>query len=87
MTVKPIVNRKTHFERLFSVAALYDSHMDSGNIGDSNASPSELIWIHSSGMSLQWDAPLEMQEHFKGETDPEPRVFFSPTLSDAGRAF
>lgn len=69
---------ETHFERLFSVAALYDSHMDSGNIGDSNASPSELIWIHSSGMSLQWDAPLEMQEHFKGETDPEPRVFSPP---------
>ncbi len=74
---------ETHFERLFSVAALYDSHMDSGDFDDAKAS--ELVWIHSSGMSLRWDAPLEMQEHFKGESDPEPRAFSSPpflTLDD-----
>lgn len=67
---------ETHFDRLFSVAALHDPQHDTGD--DRNSLKSELIWIHSSGMSLQWDAPLDTQEHFKDESDPPPRVFSPP---------
>lgn len=67
---------ETHFDRLFSVAAMHDPQQDIGN--DGNSLKSELVWIHSSGMSRQWDAALGMQEHFKDESDPPPRAFSPP---------
>ena len=68
---------ETHFERLFSVAALCDSQDDVVERNGLDDAESELVWIHSSGMSSCWDAPLEMQEHFKDDSDPPPRPFVS----------
>lgn len=37
-----------------------------------------LLWIHATGMSAPWDAPLEFRNHFADEDDPEPPAFVAP---------
>jgi hypothetical protein len=39
---------------------------------------SNLIWLHSRGMSGPWDAPLEMRFRFADEDDPDPPAFVAP---------
>lgn len=36
------------------------------------------LWIHSRGMSGNWDAPLEFRNRFAEEEDPEPPRFVAP---------
>jgi hypothetical protein len=37
-----------------------------------------LLWIHSSGMSGPWDAPLALRQQFADEDDPDPPDFLEP---------
>jgi arylsulfatase A-like enzyme len=36
------------------------------------------LWVHTRGMSADWDAPLEFRDRFAGEEDPEPPRFVTP---------
>lgn len=37
-----------------------------------------LLWIHTRGLRLAWDAPRELRMAFKGEEDPEPPESVTP---------
>lgn len=54
----------SHFQRVFETALAAIENLQLWNTNS-------LIWIHCHGMYSDWDAPLEFQEIFKGEEDPE----------------
>jgi arylsulfatase A-like enzyme len=43
---------------------------------DADAPP--LVWLHSTGMSAAWDAPLALRYQFADEDDPQPPDFVEP---------
>ncbi|MDG2469911.1 MAG: hypothetical protein P8M80_11570 [Pirellulaceae bacterium] len=61
------------YHRLFAVAA--------ESWQNQNAEQPLLFWVHTKGMFGRWDAPIEMQQWFKGEEDPPPFSFLqTPSL-------
>lgn len=56
------------WESLFSAAI--ERLLATGPSVDKQTVPE--IWLHTRGLWNPWDAPLEIQEHFKDETDPPP---------------
>ncbi|MFO0941466.1 MAG: hypothetical protein U0930_11940 [Pirellulales bacterium] len=42
--------------------------------------PNKLLWIHSRGLRLPWDAPTETRSRFKDADDPDPPTEVGPPL-------
>lgn len=43
-----------------------------------------LLWVHSSGLSGPWDAPLDIRSNFRDEGDPDPYLATSPPAAILG---
>jgi len=43
-----------------------------------NLEHDDLLWLHFSGLTAQWDAPIEMRQQFQALDDPEPYADVKP---------
>jgi sulfatase-like protein len=60
---------------------------DAARAAVSEPTRSDLLWLHSRGMSGTWDAPLELRYQFADEDDPQPPDFIAPSELLLGEDF